>query len=71
MKKSSIGGETTFNNISHVLRIMKITICLFFSCILFIGATNSYSQETTFTLNLKSTSIKQVCERIEKESDFL
>ncbi|MDD4659751.1 MAG: TonB-dependent receptor, partial [Massilibacteroides sp.] len=42
-----------------------------FSCILFIGATNSYSQETTFTLNLKSTSIKQVCERIEKESDFL
>ncbi len=42
---------------------------LFFSSF-FSQAATSYSQGIEFTLNLKSTSIKEVCEEIERRSEF-
>ncbi|MDD3909525.1 MAG: SusC/RagA family TonB-linked outer membrane protein [Proteiniphilum sp.] len=49
---------------------MRTTLFLLFFCILFSQAADSYSQETSFTLDLKSTSIKEICEELEKKSDF-
>ena len=70
MKKDSIGRGKPFNNLHYVLKIMKIAFVLFFFSIMYVHAADSYSQKTTFTLHLKSTSIKAVCEELEKKSDF-
>lgn len=70
MNKYSIEGEKPVNNFKHALKIMRITLFFLFFGILFSQAANSYSQETSFTLHLKSTSIKEICEEIEKQSDF-
>lgn len=70
MNKYSIEREKPFNNFKHVLKIMRTTLFLLFFCILFSQAADSYSQETSFTLDLKSTSIKEICEELEKKSDF-
>ncbi|HBX18830.1 MAG TPA: SusC/RagA family TonB-linked outer membrane protein, partial [Porphyromonadaceae bacterium] len=53
-----------------VLKIMRITLFLLFFSILFSRAANSYSQETELTLHVKSASIKEICEQLEKKSDF-
>jgi TonB-linked SusC/RagA family outer membrane protein len=70
MNKYSIEREKLVNNFKHVLRIMRITSFLLFFSILFSQAAAIYSQGVEFTLNLKSTSIKKICEKIEKQSDF-
>src|SRR5690554_4934779 len=70
MNKYPIEGEKPVNNFKHALRIMRITLFFLFFGILFSQAANSYSQETSFTLHLKSASIKEICEEIEKKSDF-
>lgn len=69
MDKNSIGGRITFNNLKHVLKVMRITLFFLFFCILFASASNSYSQKVT--LNLRSTSIKEVCKEIEKNSNYI
>ena len=70
MNKYSIVQEKPVNNFKHVQKIMRITLFLLFFGILFSQAATSYSQEVELTLNLKSASIKQICEEIEKKSDF-
>lgn len=69
MNKHPIEREKLLDNLKWILKIMKITLCFLFFCILFSSAANSFSQN--FTLNLKSTSIKEVCREIEKKSDFI
>jgi TonB-linked SusC/RagA family outer membrane protein len=49
---------------------MRVTLFLLFFSILFSQAATGYSQGVEFTLNLKSTSIKEICEEIERQSDF-
>ncbi len=71
MNKHSIEGKTHFNNSKYVLKIMKTTVFLLLFSILISQATNSYSQGAKITLNLKSTSIKEVCKQIEKNSDYI
>lgn len=66
----SIGGRNPVNNFKYALKIMRITLFLLFFGIIYSQAATSYSQGVELTLNLKSTSIKEVCQEIEKQSDF-
>jgi len=70
MNKYYIEGSRPINNLKHILKIMRITLILFCFSIFFSQAADSYSQGTSFTLNLKSTSIKEICDELEKKSDF-
>jgi len=70
MNKYSIERGKPVNNFKHALKIMRITLFLLFFGILFSQAATGYSQGVELTLNLKSTSIKGICEEIEKKSDF-
>ncbi|MDR0421424.1 MAG: TonB-dependent receptor [Proteiniphilum sp.] len=47
-----------------------MTLFLLFFGILFSQAATGYSQDADLTLNMKSTSIKAICEEIEKQSDY-
>lgn len=69
MNKHAIGDKKNPNKFKHSLRIMRTTLFLLFSSILFSQAAISYSQE--FTFHSKSTSIKEVCREIERNSDFI
>ncbi|KUK57207.1 MAG: TonB-linked outer membrane protein, SusC/RagA family, partial [Bacteroidetes bacterium 38_7] len=69
MNKHCIEERKSFNNLLHVLKIMRITLFFLFFGILFSSAANSFSQE--FTFNLKSASIREICKQIEKESDYV
>jgi len=70
MNKYSIGRGKPFSNSKHTLKIMRIALFLLFFGILFSQAATGYSQETKLSLNLKSASIKEICDEIEKKSDF-
>ena len=70
MNKYTIEWGKPVNNFKHVLKIMRTTLFLLFFCILFTQAADSYSQITSFTLDLRSTTIKEVCEELEQKSDF-
>ena len=70
MNKYSIGGKIPLNNYRHLLKIMRVTLFFLFFSILFSQAANSFSQETEFTLHLKSTTIKEVCKELERKSDY-
>jgi len=69
MNKHCIEGKKSFNNLLHVLKIMRVTLFFLFFCILFSSAANSFSQE--FTFNQKSASIREICKQIERESDYV
>jgi TonB-dependent outer membrane receptor, SusC/RagA subfamily, signature region len=70
MNKYPIEGKTPVDNFKHALKIMRITLFFLFFGSLFSQAAYSYSQGTEFTFHLKSASIKEICEEIEKKSDF-
>lgn len=70
MDKYSIEKEKSINKFKHALRIMRITLFLLFFGIFFAQAATGYSQGAEITLDLKSTSIKKICEEIERNSDF-
>lgn len=50
---------------------MKLTIYLFFVAISQIMAVETYSQSTRLSLNLKSVAVKDVLDKIEKNSEFI
>lgn len=62
--------EDQLNNFKHAQRIMRITLFFLFLSILLSQAANSFSQETEFSLHLKSATIKEVCKELERKSDF-
>ncbi|MEN6323229.1 MAG: TonB-dependent receptor [Proteiniphilum sp.] len=68
MGKNTIEGKIPVNNLKYILRIMRITLFMLFFCIFISQAATGYSQE--LTLEMKSTSIKEVCEAIEKRSEY-
>lgn len=69
MKNNSIEGTKNFDNLKHAQRIMRTTLFFLFLHVLVISASNSYSQELNITL--KSKSIKEICQEIERNSDFI
>lgn len=70
MNKFFIGANGFPDNYKHLLKIMKISLFFLFFGISISQAANGFSQETKFTLDLKSTTIKKVCEEIERKSDY-
>ncbi len=70
MDKLCIGGCELPNNHKHLFKIMRITIFLFFFCVLASQSTNTYSQETKISISLKASTIKEVCNEIEKSSNY-
>jgi TonB-linked SusC/RagA family outer membrane protein len=71
MNKNAIRGAITLDNYHRILKIMKITAFFLFLGIFFAHADGSYSQETNLTLNLHSATIREVCEQIEKQSNYI
>ncbi len=70
MNKFSIDGESPLNNLKQALKIMRITLFLLLFGFLYVQASGSYSQESHFSINVKSASIKEICEELERKSDF-
>src|SRR5690554_6901519 len=69
MDNNYIGSLKTSGNLKHVLKIMRTTLFFLFFSILFSSAADSYSQ--ILNLELKSTTIKEVCREIERNSDYI
>lgn len=70
MNKYYIEREKPFNKFKHVIKIMRITLFLLLLCSFFSKAATGYSQGVELSLDLKSASIKEVCETIEKRSEY-
>ena len=71
MNKNAIRGAISLDNYHRILKIMKITAFFLFLGIFFSYAGGSYSQGTNLTLNLHSATIREVCEQIEKQSNYI
>jgi len=71
MNKHSIGEKKNSNNYKRILRVMRITVFLFFFGIMFSYASTSHSQETELSLHLKSTTIKDACKEIESQTGLV
>src|SRR5690554_4975973 len=69
MNKLSIEEKIDLNNLNYFLKIMRITLFFSIFCIGLSSASNSYSQ--AFSLNMKATSIKEICNEIERNSDYI
>ena len=69
MNNLAIGEEYPSNIIKQISRIMRTTLFFLFISILCAQATTSYSQ--VYSFNFKSISIKEICNEIEKESDYI
>ena len=70
MNKISIEGVIPIDNLKHLLKIMRITVFLFLFSVLFAQASIGYSQSTELKIRLKSASIQEILNEIEKESDY-
>ncbi len=73
MKKSSIRAHFFHlrNYCAHFLKVMKITVLLFLLGIGSVFADSSYSQNTKLSLHLENSTIKQVFDEIQKQSEFI
>src|SRR5690554_6742219 len=69
MNKLSIEEKIDLNNLNYFLKIMRITLFFLFFSVLFATASGTYSQ--TINLELKSSTIKEVCSEIERNSDYI
>ena len=70
MKKIS-NNLTAYKKNSRSLKIMKISILLFFSCLISLPAKNVYPQQSEISLNMNNVTIKTVISEIEKTSDYV
>jgi len=61
MNNNSIEETRHLDDLKHVLKIMRTTICLLFFSIMFISASNSFSQGLID--RLEAASIKEVCKK--------
>jgi len=73
MKNNQVKLKTKEHSISFFtkpLRIMKLTVLLFFIAALQVFADNSYSQTARLSLSMKEATVGQVLDKIESESEF-
>lgn len=71
MEEISKSNQDARKKCHRILRIMKISILMFFLCIFTISAENIYSQQKELSLNLKNVTLKKAFSEIEKTSDFV
>src|ERR1035437_7164511 len=72
--KKSINGAYFFylkEFYAHILRIMKVSIFLLLICVSNVFAYSSYSQNTQLTIHLKSGTMRQLFDEIQKQSEFI
>ncbi len=71
--KNSKSHSVWLNLKGHTLKIliiMKLTICLFLISVLGVFASESYSQSTKLTLDMKNSTVEKVLTQIEDQSEF-
>ncbi|MEN8230078.1 MAG: SusC/RagA family TonB-linked outer membrane protein [Bacteroidota bacterium] len=71
--KKILGSEGLFIKsflASKILKVMRITLTLLFLATLQLFAGNSYSQSAKLTLNLQNSSVENILDEIEQQSEF-
>jgi TonB-linked SusC/RagA family outer membrane protein len=71
MKKYIIKRLSSHDKFHQTMKIMRITSFFLFLNVLFIQAGTSFSQEAKLTINLRSTTIKEACRQIERQSSYI
>lgn len=71
MNNQSIESIISFNIITHVRKIMRIALFFLFFFAFASQATNSLGQEAKISINLKSSTLKNICREIEKKTDYV
>lgn len=73
MNKNSLSGTFLPPKIqtNHLFKIMKITFFLTFLSVLTLHANNGYSQSARVTLSKTESSVEQILNEIEKQTDYL
>lgn len=71
MSQNNVKENINPNNLIRLLKIMKLSLVIFFTCTFTAIAGNSYSQETMISLEMKNTSIKNIFKEIEKTSEYI
>ena len=56
---------------NRLIKIMKISVLLFFFCLFSMTAKNVYSQQAELSLDMKNVTIEEVISEIEKKSDYV
>ncbi len=70
MKKKRLVGEQFFPSLKKTLLIMRIAVILLLVGILQVHATDAYSQKTKLSINLSNSSLAEVFDRIEAQTEF-
>jgi len=71
MKKYIIKRLSSHDKFHQTMKIMRITSFFLFLNVLFIHAGTIFSQETKLTISLQSTTIKEACKQIERQSSYI
>lgn len=71
MEEISKSTQFARKKCNRSLKIMKISILLFFFCIMTIDAENVYSQQKEISLDLRNVTIQKAIHEIEQKSDYL
>lgn len=71
MKEKNKFNLNASKRCNRILKIMKISVFLFFLCLFTLTAENTYPQESAFSLTLKNVTIKKAISEIEKSSDYV
>lgn len=71
MKEKIKSNLIAFRKCNRTLKIMKISILLFFLCLFSLTAENLYPQQTELSLDLKNVTLKKAISEIEKTSDYV
>lgn len=56
---------------SKIIRIMKLTLVLFFSTVFTLFAENLYSQNTRITIHKEQVALQEILDEIEKQTEYL
>src|SRR5690554_3729018 len=71
-KNNSMGNQLTEKiPINHFLLIMRTTFILLFTCVFCAIAEVGYTQNAKVTINKRNTTLKEVLNEIEKQTDYL
>lgn len=70
MKQKSLNLFPSADRVKTLGRIMRL-ITLFTLCFVFSAAASSYSQNTKLNLKLSNSTVKEILNRIESESDYI
>ena len=71
MKQSNVFDRITQLNCDRIVKIMKITLFLFFTCVFSLYANDSYSQQVKLSVDLKNVTLARLFSEIENKSDYV